>query len=215
MVSRRLCLALGAVAVLLPLLIVQVVPTDTEEPYVFRTHQAEYLGASTNGYLQYHRVEILEGTAPASEIVVALDQNYTRGLDVTGLSAGTEAWMQAGLMTPDVFYGDQYLFFGLPQVYVRQVKMGVLWPDQWSELRVLYLSPVETLAAPLQIPFLVLSDSFTLRILAVLVARCVLIAATIAVIAKRRFKDYALGTVLLAYAVASIVLTVPLLGHLY
>lgn len=200
---------------LIPLVIVHIIPTDTVEPFVFDARLTAMLAESGGGKLQYYRADVLDGSAPASTVVVALDRAYSRGYDPETTSVGLTAWMQGSLMTPDIYYGEQYLFFDRPQVYVRQVKTGLLWPDQWSELRVLYLSPVETLAAPIQIPFLVRSDSFTYRIFAVLIARCVLLLSTIVVLVRRRLKGGPLIAALLVYALLAIGVTVPILGHLY
>jgi hypothetical protein len=213
--SRAPVALLAALVVLVPVLLVHLIPTDSVEPFQFRAHLVEELGRSSNGQLQYYRVEAIEGVAPAPIAAIALDRSYSRGVEPVEVGLGFDAWFQGSLMTPDVYYGEQYLFFGLPQIYVRQVKSGLLWPDQWSGMRVLYLSPLETLAAPLQIPFLVRSDSFTPKILAVLVARCVLIAATAFVAVRRRLRGARLAATLLAYALASILVSVPILGDLY
>ena len=214
--STRTAIAiLALVLVLLPLVLVHLIPTDTVEPFVFRARLTEFLGESTSSQLQYYRVDVLEGTAPSTGTVIALDRSYSRGYEPSSTTPGLTAWLQGGLMTPEVFYGEQYLFFGLPQVYVRQVKTGLLWPDQWSGLRVLYLSPVETLAAPIQIPFLVRSDSFTRGFLAVLVARCLLIAVTVILVVRKRLRGSLLVAALMAYAIAAILLTVPILGNMY
>lgn len=214
-VSIRTVVSLSVAALLLPLLLVHIVPTDTVEPYVFRAQPAEYLGESGNGYLQYYRVDVLEGTAPTSSIVAALDRNYSRGYAPDKLAAGGDCWFQGSLMTPDIFYGEQYLFFGLQQVYVRQVKTGVLWPDQWTGMRVLFLSPLESLAAPLQIPFLIRSDSFTWGMLAILLARCGLIAATVAAVARKKLRGRRLAVACLLFVMAAMLLTMPVLGDLY
>jgi hypothetical protein len=206
---------LAVVLVLLPLVLVHLIPTDTVEPFVFRARLAEYLGESTSAQLQYYRVDVLEGAAPSTTTVIAMDRSYSRGYDPASTAPGLSAWCQGSLMTPEVFYGEQYLFFGLPQVYVRQVKTGLLWPDQWSGLRVLYLSPVETLAAPIQIPFLIRSDSFTYGLLAVLVARCLLVASTLFLVVRKRLRGGRLVAALMAYAVVAILLTVPFLGNMY
>ncbi len=207
--------ALACAVLLLPLLLVQLVPTDTVEEYVFRGRPAEELGQSANGQLRYYRVEVLEGTAPATSIVVALDRNYSRGYTPDAVSSGSPCWFQGGLMTPEVFYGEQYLFFGLPQVYVRQVRTGVLWPDQWTGMRVLCLSPLSTLAAPLQLPFMVRSDSFTWCLLAVLLGRCALLGVLLVLTLKRRLGRETLPAALLLFAAASMLVTMPVLGDLY
>ena len=215
--TRRLAVLLAVLVLLLPVLVVRLIPTDTHEPFVFRAMLTEHLAQSDSGKLQYFRANVVDGNAPASSIVVALDRAYTRGYQPALTSASTAAWFQGSLMTPDIFYGEQYLFFGLPQVYTRQVKTGLLWPDQWTELRVLYLSPVATLAAPIQIPFLIRSDSFTYTILAVLVARSILVGlAVYAVIRSRRSPRRGTTLALLElYALFAMLITIPILGDLF
>lgn len=213
--KRRTLLLLISAFVLLPVCIVHLIPTDSPESYVFRAGVSEFLRQSTNGQLQYFEADVVQGAAPGSRIVLALDGSYSRGYQMATAQVGLTAWFQGSLMTPEVFYGEQYLFFDLPQVYVRQVKTGLLWPDQWSGLRVLYLSPLETLAAPLQIPFLIRSDSFTYEALAVLLARCGLIATTLWLTVGKRLKGSRLQVALLAYAVIAVVLTVPILADMY
>ncbi len=213
---KRLLLALLTASFLLvPLAAVSVVPSDTVEPYVFKGRITESLGHSANGQLHYYGADVIEGEAPAASIVVALDGSYTRGLDRIDVEPGLEAWFQGGLMTADIFYGEQYLFFGLPQVYVRQVKSVLLWPDQWTELRVLYASPLETLAAPVEVAILARSDGVTMLIMGVLLARCALVAAAMVAIIRRRPRSGALATVLLGYAVIAVLLTIPIIGDLY
>jgi len=212
---RRSLAILAALVVLAPLLLVHLIPSDTVEPFIFRARVVEYLGRSTSDQLEYYRVDVLDGSAPAPVTAIALDRSYSRGFSAGEVQPGFDAWFQGSLMTPDVYYGEQYLFFDWPQIYVRQVKSGLLWPDQWSSLKVLYLSPLETLAAPLQIPFLVRSDSFTWGILAVLLARCILIGTTTVYMVRKKLKGLALATALLAYSLAAIFLTTPILGDLY
>ncbi len=176
---RTLCLALVLAAALIPLVAVQVIPTDSPEPYLFKARFEDHLGTSSNESLSYHEVSVLQGKAPTTTIVVALDRNYTRGLSPDITSTGTESWMQGSLMTREVYYGEQYLFFGPPQIYVRQLKSGVLWPDQATELRILYVSPVTTVLAPIQLPLQLRSESLSARTVGTLLARCALLIATI------------------------------------
>jgi len=212
---RALCLALVLAAVLIPLIIVQVMPTDSPEPYLFEARFQDHLGTSSNESLTYHEVSVLQGEAPASTVVVALDRNYTRGFSTDITSTGAESWLQGSLMTREVYYGEQYLFFGPPQIYVRQVKTGILWPDQATELRIMYLSPVTTILAPIQIPLLLRSDSLSTRTIATLLARCALLLATIIFVVRRRHETALVLPGLLTYAVVAMLLTLPILTHLY
>ncbi len=212
---RTLCLALALAAAIVPLVAVRVIPTDSPEPYLFKARFEDHLGTSSNESLRYHEVKVLQGEAPATTIVVALDRNYTRGLSRGITSTGTESWMQGSLMTREVYYGEQYLFFGPPQIYVRQLKSGILWPDQATELRILYLSPLTTILAPIELPLLLRSESLSARTAGTLLARCALLIATIIFVVRRRHEIEPVLPGLLAYAVAAMLLTLPVLSHLY
>lgn len=214
---RRPLLAavLLSLIIVLPLVIVQLIPTDSPEPHVFKAAVGHELGRSTSDQLVYFSVEAVEGTFPATDMAVAIDRAYTRGASPEEVAGGGTLWFQGSLMTPEVFYGAQYVFFGKPQVYVRQVKAGVLWPDQVTELRVLYLSPFATLAAPVQLPFLVRSEEMTGAVLAVFLARLalVIVLAVLIILRARKKEDVLLPV--LAFAVLAILITVLILGDLY
>lgn len=207
--------ALSVVFVCLPWVVIQFIPGDTMEPYEFRASLHRELGRSTSGQLVYWQADAEEGDAPGDTIVLAFDRSYTRGFVDSTAVQGASAWFEGGLMTPEVFYGEQYLFYGLPQVYVRQVKSGFLWPDQWTELRLLYLSPLQTLAAPIQVLFLVRAEEFTIRSFSVLIARCMILGGAGWAIVADRLRGRRLAFVLLIYAILAVLLTIPILGDLY
>jgi len=212
--SRRLA-TLALAAAFLPLLLVQIVPSDTVDQYGFKAEVVQTLGDSGNGQLQYFRAVVLTGMAPDDVLVTALDRNYSRGYTPGSIAPESTCWFKGDLMMPDVFYGEQYLFFDTPQVYVRQVKTGLLWPDQWTGMRVLYLSPLATLAAPVQLPFLLQSDSFTWRMLAVLAARCIVLGTVIALAAKKTLRGADLPMALFVLILVSMLVTMPVLRDLY
>jgi hypothetical protein len=199
----------------LPWVVIQFIPGDSIEPFEFRAVLHHELGRSANGQLTYWQTDVHEGDAPGATIVLAFDRNYTRGFTDSTAVPGASVWFQGGPMTPEVFYGEQYLFYGLPQVYVRQVKTGLLWPDQWTELRVLYLSPLETLAAPMQALFLVRAEECTIRLFSVLLARCILLGGAGWAILVDRLRGRSAAFALLVYAIVAMLLTIPILGDLY
>jgi len=204
-----------ALIVLVPACLVHLIPTDAPQPFVFRATLTTMLAESDGGKLRYYEAHALEGAAPATDVVLALDRAYSRGYQETATMPGVTVWIQGSLMTPDIFYGEQYLFFNRPQVYVRQVKSGLLWPDQWSGLRALYLSPFITPAAPIQLPWLLRSAGLQSRIVAVLLARCLLLAALIVTLLRRRPRGGELASYLLLYGLLAIVLSALVLGDLY
>jgi len=216
--SRRL-LAIAALAglaaLVIPAAIVLPRPSSYPEPYVFEAQLNRYLGASADGKLTYYEASTLDGVAPANTVAVSMDDAYTRGWSPGEIEAGDSYWMEGSLMTPEVFYGEQYIFWGPPQLYISQLKTGSLWPDQKSELLALYGSPVSTLAAPIQLPMLFRSDSFSIKLATVLLLRCVLIAAVLLWALRKRPGATGIVALLALYALCAILLSLPILGDLY
>ncbi len=213
--SSFLPVTLLAAVMVIPVVIVQLIPSDAPMELVFQAAVGEEVGRSTDSKVVYYSVDALQGTYPASDMVVAIDHAYTRGASPQDIQPGGTYWFQGSIMSPEVFYGQQYIFFGKLQVYVRQVKAGVLWPDQWSGLRVLYLSPLTTLAAPIQLPLLVRSDEMSTTLLAVLLVRLVLVTALVTVVAKRVRRRQEVLLPLLVYGALAILVTAPILGNLF
>jgi len=148
-------------------------------------------------------------------VVLSFDESYTRGWEPAVVSIGGTYWIEGSIMTPEVYFGEQYIFYGPPQLYVRQVKTGYLWPDQKTELRALYLSPLSTLAAPIQLPLLFRSDGLSKKTLAVVVLRCVLVVTTLVWTIRRRSARPEVVTALSIYILVAIALSLPILGDLY
>lgn len=213
--NNRVIAVLAFLVIVLPLLIVQLIPTDSPGQYAFEATVDEEVGRATSNQLVYYSVNAEEGTYPARDMVVAIDRGYTRGALPEDLRQNHAYWFQGGIMTPDVFYGDQYLFYDKPQVYVRQVKSGLLWPDQLTELRVLYLSPLSTLAAPVQLPMLIRSEELTDTLAIVLLARLMLLLALVIFVIRLVRKKHDVLLPVLIYAVLAILLTIFILGDLY
>ena len=213
--SSLLAIAMVIAAVVLPLCVVLPRPAHKVSEYVFEAELEEFLGESTNGQLTYFAASTLHGDAPAESVVLSFDKAYTRGSTPTEFKIGSSYWVEGSLMTPEVYFGEQYIFYGPPQLYLRQIKTGALWPDQVTELRVLYLSPLSTLAAPIQLPLLFRSDSLSARIVIALVLRCILVAAVLVWSVRRRRSRASVTVALSLYALVAIVLSLPVLGDLY
>jgi len=202
-------------AIALPLCVVLPRPAHLVSEYVFEARVDERLGISTNGQLTYLAASTLNGDAPADDVVLSLDENYTRGWEPAKVDTGAAYWFEGSLMTPQVYFGEQYIFYGPPQLYLRQMKTGALWPDQQTELRMLYLSPLSTLAAPIQLPLLFRSDSLSTRIVSVFLLRCLLLAATAFWTVRHGDNRSHLLLGLAVYALLAVALSVPILGDLY
>lgn len=212
---QLITVAVLASALALPLLVVLPRPAHSVDEFVFQAVLEEKLGTSTNGRLTYMAASSLEGNAPGDELVLSFDESYTRGWEPAVVSIGGTYWIEGSIMTPEVYFGEQYIFYGPPQLYVRQVKTGYLWPDQKTELRALYLSPLSTLAAPIQLPLLFRSDGLSKKTLAVVVLRCVLVVTTLVWTIRRRSARPEVVTALSIYILVAIALSLPILGDLY
>lgn len=212
---RIAIITLIIVIVALPLFVVQIIPTDSPEPYVFKSRIIEKLDETLGGTLQYLLVEYFEGNAPASEFVVAISSSYGRGFSSADLEANEELWMQGSLMTPDVYFGEHYLFFDRPQIYVRQIKGEVFWPDQITELRILWASPITSLSASISVWVFPFSEEFQREAFLILITKTILICATIYFLIRHKKKPWNIALTILAYAFLAMILTVPVLTDLY
>lgn len=212
---RIAIITLIIVIVALPLFVVQIIPTDSPEPYVFKSRIIEKLDETLGGTLQYLLVEYFEGNAPASEFVVAISSSYGRGFSNADLEENEELWMQGSLMTPDVYFGEHYLFFDRPQIYVRQIKGEVFWPDQITELRILWASPTTSLSAAIFVWVFPFSEEFQREAFLILITKTILICATIYFLISYKKKPWHIALTILAYAFLTMILTVLVLTDLY
>jgi len=212
---KAILIALALLFLGLPFLIVHLIPTDSPQPYVFKACITERLGETLQGKLSYFLVEAVEGNSPAATFVVTIDSAYTRGSSGLELEEGQQIWMQGKIMTPDVYYGEQYLFFGYPQLYIRQVKTWALWPDQITELRILYLSPVTAFGSLWLIFSYPFMEEFSPGSYLVVVAQSALIVAIIIFLVRRRPRGKRLALLLLTYCTTVILTTIPMLTDLY
>ena len=202
-----------AVCFSLPILVVLVYPTDSPQPYVFEARVIEKLGESLEGKLRFYMVERIQGSTPAEIFVITIDDPYTRG----GQSPdylGSYIWMMGDNMTREVYYGEQYLFFGLPQLYISQVRTGWLWPDQVIGLTILYGSPATSLFAPISL-LMSLNGEVTVLGLSVLGFKTILIAVTAYLMDRGRKKEGYRTMIILVYCILSILSTAVILGELY
>jgi hypothetical protein len=216
MKGKRAALAgLVLFALVFPLAVIQLIPTDSPQPYVFNAMIENELAQTRGGELTFLLVQRLAGNAPAEEFVVTLSTGYTRGISGVALAPGQELGMQGSLMDPETYYGEQYLFFGRPQVYVRQVKDGPLWPDQRTELRILYLSPIHSLSSPVVAAQLPRSEEFTPGRFAVALLKSLVIGATALYLVRLRRAPMNACLTLASYICLMMILTIPVLTDLY
>ena len=197
----------------LPVFVVLVYPTDNPQPYVFEVRVMEKLGETLEGKLRFYEVERIQGSTPAEIFVVTIDDPYTRGGQSPDY-VGSSIWMMGEIMTSEVYFGEQYLFFDLPQLYVTQVRTGWLWPDQVSGLTMLYGSPATSLLAPL---ILVMSFNGEVSVLSlsVLGFKSILIAVSAYLIDRCRKKEGYRTMIVIVYCMLSILSTAVILGDLY
>lgn len=212
---RRILGALVAAYLVVPILTVELHPRVGGEDCVARVEVVGKLNETLAGKLQYFKVRSLKGRSPASEFVVTIDRDYTRVAGPALLEAGDRFRVAGGLMTPEIFYGDQYLFFGLPQIYASQIKEGLFWPTQRIEMRILYLAPLMGFLAPIAVIILPGEEEYTPLAFAVYLAKTFVIG--VAVVLAVWFRRSRGGLLLIAfgYAVASMALSMPILQELY
>jgi len=201
--------------VILPLVVVQVIPTDNPEPYIFKFQISNKLDETLNGKLQYYLVERLEGTTPATEFVVCIDRAYTRGFSNVRLNKSLQYWGQGSLMNPVDYPGDKYLFFDRPQIYIRQLKGTIFWPDQVTELKLLYQAPITRLITPVFVVLFPFMEEFTLRSYISVIVQTVVIVATIVLLIINRDEKENLVMIVLVYTLLTMVVTIPVLTDLY
>jgi len=197
----------------LPLIIVHVYPTDSPQTYVFEGRVIEKLGETPEGKLRYYLVKHIQGNVPAEEFVVTVDDSYTRGGQSPDY-VGSSIWMMGDLMKPEEYYGDQYLFYEKPQIYVSQVRTGWLWPDQVSGLTILYGSPATSLLAPL-ILLMNFSGDVPILSLRILGFKSILIAVTVYLMDRCRKKVGYRTMIVIGYCILAILSTAITLGDLY
>jgi hypothetical protein len=148
-----------------------------------------------------------------------ISSSYTRGSSTKTFEIGDELWMQGDLMTPEVFFGEQYLFFDdYSEVDVRQVKDRGFWPDQLTELRILYLSPFTSFY---HVPVVFFYQFFiarlqgSLRTNVYVIAGAALLISAVFFLIKNRHKKHNLALIALTYSLLAMALTIPLLTDMY
>jgi len=211
---KRLLILLALAIVVLPLVTVQIIPTDCPQPYVFQARILEKLGGE--GGLRYFLVEQIKGDAPDDKFVVLISSSYTRGSSSMNFEIDEELWMQGELMTQEVFYGKQYLFFDdYSELYISQVKNKGFWPDQLTELRILYLSPFTSF---FDVPYAFLYPFVGeggLRTYVFVIARAALVVSAVFFLIKNRHKKQSLALIALTYSLLAMALTIPTLTGMY
>ena len=208
--------ALLIIAILLfPLLVVNTIQTDNPQPFIFKAKILRKLDETMNGKLQYYLVQQVKGVSPATEFVVTIDRPYTRGKLESRFRPDRELWMQGSLMTRDVYYGDQYLFFDYPQLYISQIKGNLFWPDQITELGILYRSPITSILSLVIIWTFPFQEEFTLNSFIVLIMMAASVAATLYLLVIKTKKPQHKALLILAYYLISMILTVPILTDLF
>lgn len=205
--------------VVLPLVVVAVAPGLDEGAYVCKVEVESLLAETLEGGLEFHLVRGLEGRVPAERFVITVAHGYTAGLrQAPGGGAGSAAvagefWLQGTLMDRETFFGEQYLFFGRPQLYVSQVRHGVLWPSQIARLKNLYAAPLTAVGAVYLVGAFPFMEEFSGGTWALWIARLVVVCGAVAgaVWYRRRRWRWASGIVWIAggYLLATVALAVP------
>jgi len=215
--------------IVVPLIVVFFARGIDPNDFVCTVQVKERLGESLGGRLEFLLVGTLDGRSPADQFVATLDHGYTEGIvlapaddgaqgeltsaEIPETPVGSVFSLDGALMTPDVFYGEQYLFFGWPQVYASQVKTTLLWPSQIHRLEELYLSPFVTVASVYWVWMLPFAEEYSVSSWLLVIARFVLLCAAIAaaLVWRRKRQAWTPGIIWVAgvYVLLAIVLAVP------
>ncbi len=211
----------------LPFGLIWAAPGVDGEAFVSWAAVESRLAGTLGGKLEFFLMEGLGGRPPAERFVITIDHGYTAGVNPQvdpakaeagapqdrALEPGRTLWLQGTLMDPDTYYGEQYLFFGYPQLYVSQVKSGFLWPSQLERLKSLYFSPVATPAAVYLLGAFPFMEEYSAGAWALIIARFLLVclAVAAAVLYRRKKGRWLPGLVwvLGLYVLGAVGLAVP------
>ena len=151
------------------------------------------LAVTLEGKLEFLLVRGLQGRRPAERFVVTIDHGYTAGVDENSgdsgeprtsldpvLAPGGRLWLEGSLMGRDTYFGEQYLFFGYPQLYLGQVKTGVFWPSQHERLVALYPAPFTAVASVYLVWAYPFMEEYSLASWLLIAARFLLICTAVA-----------------------------------
>ncbi|MBN1629699.1 MAG: hypothetical protein JW990_08045 [Thermoleophilia bacterium] len=170
-------------------------PATDDGVFVCKVGVHSRLAETLGGKLEFLLVEPEEGRAPAARFVITIDHGYTAGAEVLAGSKSPEAsgapgggvfWVEGSLMDRDTFFGEQYLFFGHPQLYVSQVKSGLWWPRQVELIGALYAAPITAFSAFYLVGALPFMEEYSAGAWALTIGRFLLICAAIVVLACYR-----------------------------
>jgi hypothetical protein len=228
-VSWRLAAAFMIAYLLVPVIIAAFVTGVPDDAFACRVKVSDRLGGTLGGKLEFLLVDTLDGRSPAARFVATLDHGYTKGI-VGGPSAGAASddipaseipetpaeavfALEGTLMNRSTFYGEQYLFFDYPQLYVSQVKTAYFWPSQIDRLERLYLSAFTAFASIYWVWVLPFTEEYSLTSWLLVIARFVLVCAAAAATLVWRKKRHAWtpGAVWATgiYALLAVFLAVP------
>lgn len=210
---KHIIVGLSLVILFVPLIAIQVIPTDSPQPYMFKVRISSKLDETTNGHRQYFFMEWLEGDEMAPAFVVLIDSAYTRGQSNAVLEPNQEFWCQGSLIKPGE--GLDLPHMSMPQFYVRQIKGSILWPDQVTELKLLYLAPIFRLSDPPFVVLLPFMEEFTLGTYLVVILQTIVILTTVYLLVKHRRDPGNRVIILLGYILLTMILTIPRLTELY
>jgi hypothetical protein len=206
--------------IVLPLIVVSASPGLDDDAFATMAKVQSRLAETLDGKLEFFLVSRSDGRAPADRFVVTIDHGYTTGIgsapgtsDDPGLIPGELVWLQGSLMDRETYFGEQYLFFGYPQLYVSQARSGLLWPSQEERLGRMYLSPVTGVGSLYVVWVYPFIEEYSLGTWLLWIGRLVLLVAAIAGIVfwRRKTPRRIPGLVALVglYALLSVVITIP------
>lgn len=193
---------------LLPFLLGLLLAGPERSSYAAEVGTVEHLADTQEGELQFFLVSAVAGRSPADRFVITLDRNYSAGMPAA-VTPGDALSVEGTLMDKETYFGDQYLFFGYPQLYVSQVKTGLFWPSQISAMRTLYLAPASSVVALYAIFALTFMEEFTIAGWLVALGGAVLVVAALVLIVLWRRRPVRIVLLVAGYMLAAVLLAIP------
>lgn len=191
----------------LPLAIVGLAPGLDEEAFVCKVRLESQLAETMGGKLRFLLVSTLGGECPAERFVITIDHGYTAG------DPDEVFWLQGSLMDRETYFGEHYLFFGRPQLYVSQVRSGALWPSQIERLGTLYAAPLTAVAGFYLVGAFPFMEEYSGVAWALVIARLLVLCAAVAlaVLYRRSRRRWMPGLIWVVggYLVVAVFLAVP------
>ena len=230
--QNKMIVILCIIVLTFPIVIVQVIQTPSQNAQIFNFTIKEklnetYVGDLKINKLQYFLGDCIAGTGPYKvkcseknkiEMVILIEEGYTKGIKNADLTPNHSLWGKGNKMNPDVYFGDQYLFFerngtSITNMIVYEIKGLLFWPNQEEKIMRFYYSPIINIAYSLGIIFFPLIDETGSNegsiLFSAFVVQAILLILCIYLLTKKCNSKKSVVIVLLVYSLISMILTIP------